>query len=155
MSLLLLPDSRELVRAYTQTRVEVTDLVDNRVYVRRLPGKERWPMVRINSASGRAIDPVPHYADQPIIFVTVFGWVAEETYDYPTDSPLSATSEIAATLRNVLAEIAGHEHDGAVATGADLFSSIRDLDDTSFGVPRPALQFDFRLTYHAASPVGS
>lgn len=128
-------DVERLMSAWLRDQVDVTDLVDDRVYT-ELPASKTWPLVRLTLIDESAVFDVPLYLTSSVVQIDIYG-----------GAKITAR-EIADTVRSLLAHSFIGTHDLlGVVTGVKFTSMAYDPDE-SLNPARPRYRFDVTVWAH-------
>lgn len=132
MTVTLLPDIEVLVTSFLRAQIEVTSIVNARVYT-EVPANPTFPLVRVRRLGGFPALNRPLYVDRPL--VQIEGYAATK----------GAARLLTETCRAVLAERAEGTHATGVVAGVT-FGALLWLPDDDFTPPKPRYICDATLT---------
>jgi hypothetical protein len=116
-------DAERLLSGWLRGRLDVTTLVQDRVYT-AIPNRAVFPFVRITQIAGSPVFSRPLYLDEAYIQIDAYG------------GPKALARQIIDTIRQALAdEFVGHHPDGTVTCVN--FGDLSYVPDDSYEPPQP------------------
>jgi hypothetical protein len=134
MAVVVLPHVEKLVVDWALTVDDLTDQFDGRIYT-MLPKDPVWPAARLNRIGGGPVGRAPHWLDQALIQVDVWG------------GPKSTTRLAAATFQAHLAQSLVGTHDLGTVTAVEV-GGLTWLPDDTYAPAKPRYSFDVSVTLH-------